>query len=372
MKESLRKKKSARQGVVISGAYGLENAGDDDTLRSILSALHRIDKSLSVTVIAHHPKRTARRFHVTARGLWNVPGWLLAMRQASLFISGGGSLLQDVTSRRSLWFYLLTIRMAKKMGCAVELYGCGIGPIRQEKARQRTADCLNQCADVISVRDQDSLDTLTAWGVTRPRLLLGADPSLCFTPKMQPLQRQIGFVLRPWPGFWVHVPDFAQAARYARQQYNLTPVFYIFAPEDKAAVESVMAELEDRSGEILPMEEPRDEVPCGVRQASRRFERMTVMLSIRLHGLIFALRAGVPAAGVSYDPKVDAFCREAGLPSLSLEDVTGDGLCRLIDQAMDLDGETLSRSLSQLRERELRNSRAAAQLLAGEKAKEGE
>ncbi|MCC8357820.1 MAG: polysaccharide pyruvyl transferase CsaB [Oscillospiraceae bacterium] len=352
MKEPLKKKKNARQGVVISGAYGLENAGDDDTLRGILAALRRIDGGLSFTVIAHRPKRTARRFHVAARGLWNVPGWLLAMRRAGLFISGGGSLLQDVTSRRSLWFYLFAIRMAKKMGCAVELYGCGIGPIRVEKARRRTAECLNQCADVISVRDRDSLDTLTAWGVTRPRLLLGADPALYLTPKAGSRRQQIGFALRPWPGFWIHVPDFAEAARYAWRRYNLAPVFYVFAPEDKAAVQSVLAELED--------------VPYAICPASMRFERMNVMVSIRLHGLIFALRAGIPAAGVSYDPKVDAFCREAGLPLLSLEDATEESLCALIDQALDLDGETLSRSLSQLREREKTNSRAAAQLLAGE------
>lgn len=351
MNQPGRKKKNAPQGVVISGAYGLENAGDDETLRGILAALGRIDESLSVTVIAHRPKRTARRFQVAARGLWNLPGWLLVMRRASLFISGGGSLLQNATSRRSLWFYLLTIRLAKAMGCAVELYGCGVGPIRGEKARRRTASCLNQWADVISVRDQDSLDALTAWGVTRPRLLLGADPALYLTPRAGSRKQQIGFALRPWPGFWIHIPDFAQAARYAWQRYNLAPVFYILAPEDKTAVQSVLAELED--------------VPYGIRQAGTRLERINLMVSIRLHGLIFALRGGIPAAGVSYDPKVDAFCREAGLPCLPLEGADGDALCRLIDQALDLDGETLSRSLAQLRERERTNSRAAAQLLAG-------
>ncbi|MCD7748905.1 MAG: hypothetical protein LUH42_02510, partial [Oscillospiraceae bacterium] len=67
MKEPLRKKKNARQGVVISGAYGLENAGDDNTLRGILAALRRIDGGLSFTVIAHRPTRTARRFQVAAR-----------------------------------------------------------------------------------------------------------------------------------------------------------------------------------------------------------------------------------------------------------------------------------------------------------------
>lgn len=38
------------------------------------------------------------------------------------------------------------------------------------------------------------------------------------------------------------------------------------------------------------------------------------VVSARLHGLIFAVRAGRPASGVAYDPKVAAFCSEAGLP----------------------------------------------------------
>lgn len=351
MENPRKEHKKTPRGVVISGAYGMDNAGDDAILHAIIASLRRIEQDIPITVIARRPKKTARRFHVAARGLLNVPGWLWAMGRARLFISGGGSLLQDVTSARSLGFYLLTIRLAKRMGCAVQLYGCGIGPVNDEKARRRVRECLNQCADVITVRDGDSLETLKALGVDKPRILLGADPALAAPASSGSRKQQIGFALRPWPGFWVHVPDFAQAARYAWRRYNLMPVFCRLAPEDKTAVDSVLAELND--------------VPYGVLPQGMRLERMNVTVAMRLHGLVFALGSGTPAAGVSYDPKVETFCREAGLPVIGLGDADGESLCRLIDQALDLDREALDRSLLELRQREQVNSRAAAELLAG-------
>ncbi len=343
---------AARRGAVISGAYGMANAGDDAVLAAMTASLRRLEGDMPITVIARGGKKAVRRFEVNGIGRLDLPGWLWAMKRAKLFLLGGGSLLQDVTSRRSLWFYLAALRLAKTMGCATMLYGVGMGPIRREKEVRRAADYLDRFADVITVRDRDSMQTLTDWGVTNPKVLLSADPAIGPGPAAAEREQRAGVILRPWPGFWEHVPDFAAAARYLWQRYKLPPTFICLAPEDRQAVRSVCAELGD--------------VPFAVSSDPRRVGRMSVVLSMRLHGLVFALRDGVPAAGVSYDPKVDAFCHEAGFPLVKLEDASAEDLQELIDFAMHMDGEHLSASARELRGRERVNITAAAQLLADE------
>lgn len=345
---------TGRGGIVISGAYGMENAGDDAVLTAIIASLRRLDADIPITVLARRPKQTARRFGVAAIHPLRVPRWLFALRRARLFLSGGGSLLQDVTSRRSLWFYLFTIRAAKRLGCAVQLYGCGIGPLLRERSRQAAARVVDSCADAVTVRDGESASLLRALGVTRPPVLVAADPALGLPPPQGEREAAIGFCLRDWPDFWRHVPELAAAARYAYGTYRLAPVFFCLAPGDRQAVTSVTQELED--------------VPFTVSRDARRVGRMSLVVSMRLHGLVFALRDGAPAAGVSYDPKVTAFCREAGYPCLALPNVTEQALRALIDEAAHLDAESLSAAAQSLIRRERTNLHTAAQLLADAEA----
>ena len=340
-----------RKGVVVCGAYGMENAGDDAVLTAICRDLRRLEQDIPITVMARRPKAVSRRFKVNAIHPLNLFRWLATMRGARLFLSGGGSLLQDVTSRRSLWYYLFTIYMAKKMGCSVQLYGCGIGPLIREKSRSWTAKILNACADAITLRDGDSLATLEALGVTQPRLLLGADPALSLDPPAGDREQKIGILVRPWPDFWARVPDFAAAARHAWDTYHLPTTLICLAPEDKTAARSLADALKEQN------------VPCAISYNVRSTGQMSLVLSMRLHGLIFALQNATPAAGVSYDPKVTAFCGETGLPCLPLREADGDALCHLVDEALRLDTEALSITRHTLRQRELVNARTAAEFL---------
>jgi polysaccharide pyruvyl transferase WcaK-like protein len=51
------------------------------------------------------------------------------MKKSKLFINGGGNLIQDVTSTRSLSYYLGSIYLAKALGLKIMLYANGIGPV---------------------------------------------------------------------------------------------------------------------------------------------------------------------------------------------------------------------------------------------------
>ncbi len=352
----LQKSMEERRGVVIAGSYGMGNAGDEATILAIAQDLRRIDLQLPLTVVSRKAKQTAKNLPGSALGISRLRlyRWLQAMGRARVFLLGGGSLLQDVTSSRNLWYYLTLLRLAKTLGCLTQLYGVGIGPIHAEKHRQQTVRYLNLYADAITVRDRESLLTLQQWGVQKPRLLLSADPVLSLPPLGGVREHKAAFIFRLWPAFGQHVPELAAMVQYVWRRYKLSPVFFCLAPEDRKAVRSVCTNLGDTS------------LPLQVTSDVRRISRMSAVFSIRLHGLIFALREGIPAAGISYDPKVDAFCREASLPCIDLQNVTEAGLEDLADCTMLLDGEHLSASARSLRARCQVSVNTAADLLCGD------
>ena len=96
-------------GVVLCGAYGYGNAGDEAILEAIVAELRSIDPQMPIRVLTRRPRDTEKRLGVKAYYTFNIPAFCCAALRSSLYLNGGGSLIQDVTSRRSLWFYLLTI-----------------------------------------------------------------------------------------------------------------------------------------------------------------------------------------------------------------------------------------------------------------------
>lgn len=332
----------SRNGVVICGAYGLGNAGDEAILNAILQQVRSAAPEAEITVLSRNPKETAAAHGVDARFMFNIPGVQRAMRNARLYINGGGTLIQDVTSRRSLWYYLYTLSAAKKRGCQVLMYGCGIGPVTKKKDVSLAAGVLNRSVDAITLREPDSLEQLKAMGVTKPEVLLTADPALTLSPGEDTdidavLERAgipaggrwIGFALRRWKGFDQRAELFAQAARYAYEAHGLTPVF--ISVENR--LDPAACRLAARS---LSIPHYFVDDAAGAGALIGVLSRMDVVVSMRLHALIFAAGQGVPLAGVVYDPKVSSFLRYIGQDQfMDLEDLTADGLKAMIDRCVE-------------------------------------
>ena len=59
-----------------------------------------------------------------------------------------------------------------------------------------------------------------------------------------------------------------------------------------------------------------------------------LVVGMRLHSLIMAVVAGVPMVGLSYDPKVDRFLRQAGLVALlSVNNLNAQNLVEMLTWA---------------------------------------
>ena len=364
--------KQDRDGVVICGAYGRGNAGDDAILEAILQEMRAIDPDMPITVLTKDPKATRLTYRVRTAGRMDVLTWKKAMRHAALYINGGGSLIQDVTSRRSLWFYLHNIQAAHKAGCKVQMYGCGIGPVLREQHRQLAARVLNASVDVITLREPDSLKELQSMGVTKPEILLTADPALTLPAAnsdeidsvllrsgIPPRGNYLCFALRNWKGFEEKAPLFSQAAQYAYETYGLTPVF--------AAVEKHLDPVAGRlaaAGLKIPHYFLDDAGSAGTIIGA--LSRMQAVVSMRLHALIFAAGQGIPLAGVVYDPKVSAFLRYIGQENFQdLSSLTLERLKAMIDQAVGapVSPEAQAAAVQKLRQTEQVNMETARRLL---------
>ena len=367
-----RRERKARDGVVICGAYGRGNAGDDAILDAILQEIRSLDPDMPVTVLSKDPAATRLTYRVRSIHRSHILSWRKAMRKSVLSLNGGGSLIQDVTSRRSLWYYLYNIRSAHALGCRVQMYGCGIGPVTREKHRRMAARTLNSCVDIITLREPDSQAELQAMGVTSPQILLTADPALTLRAATEdetdsvllcagipPHGKYLCFALRRWPGFEEAAPALRAAAAYAYETYGLTPVFL-----------SVEKHLDPGAGRIaadglsVPHYFLDDAGKAGTIIGA--LSRMEAVVSMRLHALIFAAGQGIPLVGIVYDPKVSSFLRYIGQEQFAdLSALTEDKLCRMIDRAVEQSHDTAAQAAAvrKLQEMEHRNVRAAQSLL---------
>lgn len=359
-------------GALVCGAYGRGNAGDDAILEAIVKELRQIDPDLPVWVLSRSPSDTRMTYRVNSIYTFSFLRFLRRMGRTRLYINGGGSLMQDVTSRRSLWFYLFTIWAAKRRHNKVLMYGCGIGPIRYPSNRKLAARILQENVDAITLRDTHSLTELQDMGITKPNVILSADPTVILPAAqaeiidgmlesrgLDPTGRYIGFTLRPWPGFEDKLDVFAQAADYAYTHHGLTPVFLPIEQRLDVAACQKAADLMTAPYHIIGDTGVSDHT-IGL------FARMKVVVSMRLHALVFSAGQGVPLVGVVYDQKISSFLTYIGQDLYTnLDDVTLPLLCAHIDAAVGRIGDTdfLSGGVDRLRQVEQRNSEAAAWLL---------
>ena len=370
--------KNERESIIICGAYGRGNAGDDAILEAIVQEMRALAPERTICVMSRRPQETRLTYRTGAVYTFNIFSILRRFRHAALYINGGGTLMQDVTSTRSIWYYCYTLRAAKKRGCKVMMYGCGIGPINRAGNRKMAAKTIEGSVDRITLRDENSRQELARMGVTRPDIRVSADPTIILDAApyevvslameqsgIDPNGRYIGFGLRNWKGLDAALPAIAAAADYAYEKHGLTPVFVpIEFPSDLTPAERVGALLH------CPWHAVRTRQPIEVTIGI--LARMKTVVGIRLHSLMFSAGQGVPVVGMSYDIKVDSFLKYIGSSTcLQLREVKADELCSLIDKCLSgaLD-EEVRRNAKLLRQREHENVRGAAVLLGIENEKE--
>lgn len=292
--------------IVLCGNYGGINSGDEAILQGFLSVLQ---DNCDLTVLSHNPQHTAETYgvkscYVFPMGVRSMikhtfngqkKKTLAAIKNADLFIVGGGSLFTDEESNRAPSMWSWQVKAAVSCNTKVVMFGQTVGPIQSDYLKNLTAETFNM-AEEIYVRDQQSKDFLKKIKVQKPIQVTG-DCALLINKKLTAKYNPDGpvlFIPRDWS-------DGMQVDQIRKKLAKLTgkKVQLISLYRDQ---ENFEKEDSHRTACLSP-----DDLLAQMQNSS-------LVVSMRLHGSILAAVAGVPFVPLSYSPKVNSFIKEIEYP----------------------------------------------------------
>ena len=297
---------------VVSGYIGFDNFGDEAIANVLISHLKK-NGAEKITVISSNPERTSANYGVESVGMLK---FLSAVKDADVLISGGGSLLQDVTSLKSLIYYLGIIYYALALGKKVIIFAQGFTPFRTKIGEFFTKFVLKRCSK-ISVRDKKSQQMLQEMGIKSE---LVADPIFGVEMPVQEKENAIGIQLRSYPTI---NDDFLEKLADKIKEKFSDKEIRLFSFQDsldleilkKIALKLKQRGLESKIYQKLSVEE----VLCET-------SKLETLIAMRFHALLVGAKSKTKLLGINYDIKVESLSKAVGFSCVEInqEDLNED------------------------------------------------
>jgi polysaccharide pyruvyl transferase CsaB len=316
--------------IFLIGWFGAGNIGDEAILLSELLFLRDQIEDAEFHILSFNPERTRQ---LTA-GISEVKkilrmgskrdafksdfgGIYRAFREVDIVMIGGGGIFQDIYNFYPIPFFTAMALLARLNGKRLILYCVGIGPIRSFIGKIMCRLAANS-ATIICVRDAGSQDLLKTLKVKKP-VYLSADPVFLLEPvKNENVDKVIRshHLDKNGPVIGVSV----QTLLFWREQNQkilagvldtlvrekgATITFFPFGiykdgwfnrdqsdTVDMAASKKLTAMMREEYS-ILNSELTPQELLAVI-------QKLNLMVSMRLHGLIMALISGVPVIALTY------------------------------------------------------------------------
>lgn len=300
---------------LLSGYYGKGNGGDEALLATLLQML---PPHVTPVVLSGNPEETRDRYGVESYNRMAFSPVMQALRSCDAFIWGGGSLIQDVTSTISPFYYGGLMALAQKMGLKTVAWGQGIGPLKRPQTRWLARQTFAACTK-ISVRDRASAALLSDWQIP---CILAPDPVWALEAKPVPglwdlPAPRVAVTLRSHPQ--LTETRLANLTRALVDFQKATQTFILLLPfqksEDLNIAEAIQPQLKDVS-QIMCLEDPQ--LLKGV------YRGVEMTIGMRLHSLIMAAAEGCRCFALSYDPKVNRLMEDLSMPGWDLVNLPDD------------------------------------------------
>jgi len=309
--------------VLVSGYYGFGNLGDEALLTVLIEVLQdRFGLSGdAICVLSATPTDTSQRHGIGTIPRTSLWAFRRELTRSDLFISGGGGLIQDETSRRSAGYYLGLLHWAQRH-MPVVIMGQGLGPLNSGLT-QRWAYRTLPNARAALVRDEASVRLLRRWDMPADRLFRSADLTFLRWRTSPNGDRASGSGREP---------AFAEPPNADHAPYMLVALRGDHADASRSRLRDSLQELADHCGirpafmamhrheDRAPLERLAGELsfappvldPANVEtlETLRCFRGAEMVIGSRLHALIFAMLVRRPFLALGTDHKLTHLLRD--------------------------------------------------------------
>lgn len=331
--------------IMISGYYGFDNLGDEAILGSMVKMIKRSNHDIEITVLSNKAEQTSKRYDVNAIYRYDIFEIMSTMKRSDIFISGGGSLLQDVTSMKSVPYYLGLIFLAKIFNLKTIFFAQGVGPLNSKFNRLLTKKILKNI-DYISVRDKDSMQLLNEIGINKNVVNLTEDPVYgLYNKENEEINiktkdiNKIGISIRNWNdnNYINHIALFLNDLN---KENNFNIEILPFHKGEDIKISNKLKSKLNMNATVIDYTDDFDKI-------NELYKNFDLFIGVRFHSLVFAAVNSVPFIGISYDPKVTTLIKDFGYQDLiTTETVTKDLLTKEFNKITD-DFDFIKESINQ-------------------------
>lgn len=304
----MKKSSEKRKSIIISGYYGFDNFGDEAILGVLTKRLQKMNTH--IRVLSKNPPKTASLYGVSSTFYICLLQVVFRISKCDVLISGGGSLLQDVTSMKSLLYYLFVINIALFFKKEVIIFAQGIGPINNKLGAFLAKNTLKKCS-LVTVRDEKSLFLLRGWGIKTD---LVCDPLFDLSMAVSFPSNKVGVQLRAFKTLKENL--LIKLAEQINKDFS-DKMIEIYSFQD-----SLDLDVCKRFECILKSINPSINTTLIYNQTSTeildKISKLDYMIAMRFHANLIALKYGIKTFAICYDEKVEKLATEAQIPFVSM------------------------------------------------------
>ncbi len=364
--------------ILIAGYYGFYNTGDEAILKSMIDRFRSERKDLTLTVVSGNPNKTSSDYNVVSVHWQDVPAISDAVKRCDLVILGGGGLFHDaydswdnpvediLTPRhKGINYFSCFPILALLHEKPLVLFSLGVGPLITDHGKKLTQLAFEN-ANLASVRDGLSRELLGSLGIDIENVLISPDPAFGLQPAFDGGNTMLskltgenisgpvlGVCLRHWE-YEVSPLDWQEKVAKALDIFiSTTRCKVVFLPfqnppelnssNDLLTARRIIKKMQYAKNVHLLSNAASPGLIAGI------IAQCDVILGMRLHSLIFSIKAGVPAVALSYDEKVDQLMGHFEMKDylLSIKDLSAQGLAATLQRAIQNSDEIKKRLLPQ-------------------------